>query len=61
MINETKLKGHYIEIIKLKNGNVFAKIQKETSSYMFDTSVAKLMIEELNKFIEIAEGELAND
>ena len=57
MINEVKLKGQYIEVIKLENGNVFARILEETSSYAFDTSVAKLMIEELNKFIKIAEKE----
>lgn len=57
MNNEVKLKGQYIEVIKLENGNVFARIQEETSRYMFDTSVAKLMIEELNKFIKIAEKE----
>lgn len=57
MNNEVKLKGQYIEVIKLENRNVFARIQEETSRYMFDTSVAKLMIEELNKFIKIAEKE----
>ncbi|MEA4956896.1 hypothetical protein SDC9_07440 [bioreactor metagenome] len=55
MKNKVLCEGNHIQVIQLENGLKVAKIKDETSSFLFDESVAKDIIKQLKRFIQIVE------